>query len=543
MPDQRNRSLHDLRTSVGSLGAAIDRRRLLQRLAAGAGALSLSGLLTQRAARAASGGSIVWAKPLETTQIDPHTSILGSSWEIHHIVYDRLTAMDDQLNVIPSVAKSWEQPAPNVYVFNLEEGVTFSNGRPMTAADVVGSIRRIIDPKLGAFWAKQLGPITKVEAVDDRTLRVELETAYAPFLDAISASMVSIMPIAELEAGAFDPAKEMLGTGPFMITEHVENDHWLLKRNPHYWREGLPVVDEVLVRVMPADNARIAALSGGSVDIASFEASPDAALLLQGIPNVEVVSQDSTDLFFLTLNGVWPESPFHDKRLRQAVALTLDREKIRDVGLGGAGQSTAVMAPAFNKCDTSQLGFFKPDIDRAMQLVKEAGAEGLRFELLVRNVQADVQMAQVVKQNVAEIGLDAEIAVLDEGIWVKRAWIDNPSTFQATIFWYAGYSDAAMVPLWWNPKLAGFTAGYIPEDGTMNELIARALTLGREDSNRDVALQDLCSAIDETALSIPLVTRQDTLAYRSDRVEGQFKSRQGYANTVRAIAEYRRISS
>jgi peptide/nickel transport system substrate-binding protein len=201
------------------------------------------------------------------------------------------------------------------------------------------------------------------------------------------------------------------------------------------------------------------------------------------------------------------------------------------------------MAPAFNKRDTSKLGFFQRDIERAKALVKEAGAEGLRFELLVRNVQADIQMAQVVKQNVAEIGLDANIAVLEEGSWVKRAWIDNPSTFQATIFWYAGYSDAAMVPLWWNPKLAGFTAGYMPEDAKMNELIGRALTLERDDPNRDAALQDLCSAIDETAVSIPLVTRQDTLAYRADKVSGQFKSRQGYANTVRAIAEYRRVSS
>lgn len=526
----------------GARRSAIGRRRALRRLALGAGSLWLPNILLNGSLRAA-GNGIVWAKPLETTQIDPHPSILGSSWEIHHIVYDRLTAMDERLQVVPSVARSWEQPSPNVYVFHLEEGVTFSTGRPMTADDVVGSIRRVVDPKMGAFWAKQLGPITAVSALDKQTVRVELETTYAPFLDAVSASMVSILPMAELEAGQFDPGKDMLGTGPFMVVEHVENDHWLLRRNPHYWRPGLPKVDELLVRVMPADNARIAALQDGSVDIASFEASPDAALLLQGIPNVEVVTQEATDFYFLALNAVWSESPFHDKRLRQAVALTLDRDKIRNVALGGAGEPTAVMAPAFGKCDTSKIGFFQRDLERAKQLLTEAGAEGTRFELLVRNVQADIQMAQVIKQNVAEIGLDATIAVLDEGIWVKRVWIDNPSVFQAMIAWYAGYSDPAMVPLWWNPKLAGFTAGHVPDDPHMNEMVGRALMLARDDPARGDALQELCSGIDEAALEIPLVTRQDTLAYRKDRIAGRFKNLQGYANTVWGITGYTRIAS
>ena len=132
------------------------------------------------------------------------------------------------------------------------------------------------------------------------------------------------------------------------------------------------------------------------------------------------------------------------------------------------------MAPAFDKCDTDQLGYWNRDIEKAKAVLAESGAEGTEFELLVRNLPADIQMAQVIKQNAAEIDLTANISVVDEGTWVTRAWVDNPSIFEAMVTWYAGYSDPVMATLWWNPEKAGFTAGHMPMVPELNTLMDAA---------------------------------------------------------------------
>lgn len=543
----RNDHMHDAapgaakETSISPL-PELGRRKFLRRVGLGAATLAASDLGLHRLAFAGPETStIIWSKPLEAHTFDPHVAILESEWQLSHMIYDSLTSMDDDLRPVPGVAQSWEQPTPASYVFHLRKGVTFSNGRPMTADDVVGSLERVLDPKTGSFWVKQLGKVTAIKRIDDGTVRVDLAAPYTPFLAALSATMASILPMKELKEGKFDPAKAFLGTGPYMVTEHVQDDHWRLERNPHYWRPGLPKAKDILVRIMPATNAQIASLRDGTVDIATFEASPDAPLLLKGIPNVTVIEQGGSNMYFLALNAVAKDSPFHNEKLRRAIALTLDREMMRNMALGGVGEPTTVMAPAFKACDPAKLPYFRQDIKRAKALLKEAGSEGLRFQLLVRNVPADIQLAQVVKQNIGRIGLTADIAVLDEGIWVKRVWLTNPSDFQATIFWYAGYSDPAMVPLWWNPKLAGFTAGYVPDDAKLDGDIAEALKLSNTDPARKGALQKLCTAVDETANVIPLVTREDTIAYRSDKLKAKITRIEGYGYTLRGIEEYQKI--
>ena len=150
-------------------------------------------------------------------------------------------------------------------------------------------------------------------------------------------------------------------------------------------------------------------------------------------------------------------------------------------------------------------------------------------------------MAQVVKQNVAAIGLNAQISVVEEGIWVKRAWIDNPSIFQAMISWYAGYSDPSLTPMWWNPGVAGFTKGHVENDDQLNAFIEQSQSLPNG-AERDAALQQLCTRVDYLAHKIPLVTRKDTIAYRSDQINATIDHVEGYVNTLRGIEEYTRVS-
>jgi len=516
--------------SSEDLNEALTRRSFLRNAAmAGLAVASTSSIPGVLHAQGTS--TLTWAKPLETTMLDPHTSILGSSWQMLHLVYDSLIDVDEDLNPIPAIAESWEQESPTSYVFTIRSGVKFSNGADVTVADVVGSLKRVQDPATGSWWVRPMGLIDDVAAVGDNQVRVTLQVPHTPLIAALAATMCSILPMSLVESGELDVSKAMLGSGPYQVVSHEQDDNWVLERNPHYWQEGLPKIDRIDVKIVPSDNTRIAQLRDGSVHIASFEASPDAGLLLGGVENVQVNVEDVTNYYILGLNAVWEQSPFKDIKLRQAVALTLDRDQIAEIALGGGGQPTAVMAPAFNACDTSKLPNFGRDLERAKQLVAESGNEGLSFELLVRNVPADIQMAQVIAQGVAQIGLTANIAVVDEGIWVQRAWIDNPSQFQAMITWYAGYADPAISTLWWNPGIAGFTAGHVENNDAINAAIEAAYQTGGE--ARGPVLQDLCAKIDDSANVIPLVTRQDTIAFRKDKLNARLARLEGYVHTLR----------
>jgi peptide/nickel transport system substrate-binding protein len=267
--------------------------------------------------------------------------------------------------------------------------------------------------------------------------------------------------------------------------------------------------------------------------VASFEASPDVGLLLTGVEGIEVVHNPSTSVFYLMLNAVWDQSPFRNEKLRQAVALAIDKQKMVEVALGGIGEVSSVMPPLFHACDVSKLQFYKRDVEKAKALLKESGVGPIKFRFAIGPTTAYSVIAQVVKDNLAEIGLDAEISVSDEGSWIKSIWVDNPSPVDASIFWFAGYSDPAMVPLWFNPKLAGFTGGYVPENQKLNAAIDKARSLGNDDPARPEALQNLCAAIDADATQIPLVTRIDTVAFRKARF-AKFDTAHldGYGNTL-----------
>lgn len=526
---------------VASYRSAFTRRAFMKSVGLGAAAFAGSTTLATLPAFA-DAGTLVWGKKLEATLYDPATSILASSWEILHTVYDGLTDLDANMQPVPGLAESWQQPDPTTYVFKLRPGVKFSNGRDMTADDVVGSLKRLVDPKTGSFFAGQMGKVKSVEFTAADSVTITLEEPYAPLLTALASTMASIVPMKEVMDGSVDLSKEMLGTGPYMVELHAQGDNWMLVRNPHYWQKGLPTFDKLFVRIIPNDQAMVAALRDGSIDVAQFDASPDARLLLQAVDNIEIVQNEQTNLFWMYLNAVAENSPFRNEKLRQAVALAIDRDKIAQIAMGGNGQQSSALAPVFNACDTGKLAFHARDVEKSKALLKEAGAEGLTFELLMAPEVAWQAMGQVIKDSLAEVGLTANLVSLDEGTLIKRLWVDKPGSFEAGLAWYAGYSDASMLPLWWVPKTAGFTAGYQDENPELIAAIEKMRAMASDDPKRGEALQQVCEMIDVNSAQLPLITRVETMAYRKDRVDASaIRHKDGYADNLMNVEVYKRL--
>jgi peptide/nickel transport system substrate-binding protein len=490
------------------------------------------------AARSAEGddsGAVVWGKTAEADSLDPMIAGNAMSWELLNLAYEGLLTVDG-LKVVPHLAESWTQPSPTTYLFTLRRGVKFSNGREMTVDDVVGSLQRLLDNADVAVWTGQLGKIRSVTAVGDHQVRIVLAEPRMSFPAALAGGHVLIMPMKELREGSFDPKKQLLGTGPYKVVSHTQGESWVFDRNPHYWRAGLPKVGKLTVRVMTEDAARTAALRDGSVDITTFE-RPDSLELLKGQAGVQTTVQSTTDYYRLDVNA--KSSVFSDDRLRQALALSIDRDKIRDVALGGVGRATAAVSPSFEGlCDPSTLPLGRPDLQRAKALVDQAGATGKTVEIIAPPIFPMASpIAQVIEQNLRTIGLKARIVAMDFGEVTRRAYSGGTARFDLILSWFAGYADPAMVLTWWHPTLGGFTKSYLRPDERLGRLIDQSFSTPPGPARTGI-IQQACARIAADANIIPLVSKDAIVAYRADRLDAQIPQLEGYAKPLRKIAEF-----
>jgi peptide/nickel transport system substrate-binding protein len=481
------------------------------------------------------GGELVWGKSAEADVLDPTIAGTAISWEILHLSYENLVGLDDDLKLVPELAESWRQLSPMTYVFQLRKGAAFSNGRELTAEDVAGSLMRLMDPKLSSSWAGQAGIRNAVASGPDQ-VTVTLSAPNSAFVPTLAGMQASILPMKELEAGTFDPKKELLGTGPFMVEAHSQGESWTFVRNPHYWREGRPKVDKVTVRIMPEEAARTAALRDGSVDVTTFE-TPDSIRLLEGQTNVTTVVQDTTDYYRLDVNA--RKSVFRDPRLRQALALSVDRDKIRTVALAGVGKATAAVPPAYQGvCDPAAVPNGRPDAERARQLVQAAGATGKTVEIIAPTiVPMASSIAQVIQQSLEQTGFKVRISTLDIGELFKRAYNGTSADFDIIVSFFAGYVDPAMTPARYRPAVAGFNKGWVEPDPQLDALSVRSLSTNPGEA-RMQTLRDICARIAQNGNIVPLVTKQPIVAYRTDQVDAAVRRLEGYALPLRNLADF-----
>jgi peptide/nickel transport system substrate-binding protein len=531
----------------------LTRRTLLARAGAtGLAALGAPALLaactgpqtippTPTGAPARTGGRITWAVTTEPPGVDPHVVGSSTAYQFIYRVYDQLVTFDINGKVVPSVAASWTQPSSTNWVFKLRDNVKFSNGRSLRAVDVAKSFQRLFDPKIKSpFAARVAGPMKEVRAVDDLTVQFELQRPHGPFLPGLIATGGSILPMQELEAGTFDPSRDMLGSGPFLLKERLTGESWTFARNPYYWRPDLPKADELAVLIVPDTSARIAALRTGRADIAIFD-NVDAPRLLGDVPNVKTVVQATSEFYNLIVNNVTPPTAaLKDQRVRHALSLAVDRDQVIQIALGGNGKPVFGTIPGLpDDCDASRLP--KRDLARARALLAEAGATGISFEIISNTSHAaGAPIAQVLQRQFAEVGINARLQTLEPGAWLKRlgVGIDGPAEFDMSVTFYGSGSDNWVGMTNWSAKESPFTAKFQKDDAAITSLLDK--TRGASPGDRAADFQQLCGVLADTNASIPLATKFEAVAYRQESLDVKVQQFEPAADYVRFIPEFAR---
>ncbi|MDL2318834.1 ABC transporter substrate-binding protein [Eubacteriales bacterium OttesenSCG-928-A19] len=386
-------------------------------------ALLILGLMPAMASAEAEGAVIKFGTDAEPIGFDPHTISAVASLRVINQLYNTLVNLDENLNVIPELAASWEQTDETTYVFHLREDVKFHNGRGMTAEDVKYSFERILDETVGALGnsPSYVGDIDTMTVVDDYTIEIKLKNVNAPFLANLSNKYCAIVCQEVVEENG-DLLRADGGTGPFTLGEWVPDNMVSVVAFDDYFLEDLPKAAGIEFYVMTDESARLAALRTGSIDIVN--ATADMLPLVENDANIAVASYQSRNYSALCLN-LNPEKfeHFQDVRVRQAISLALNREEIIDMAYNGEALVSGFVPPLMGRwaVDVESHPLYQQNIEQAKSLMEEAGyADGFDVVLTVGLLDSLRNLGAVVQQQLAEINIRVEIQNLENAQYVEN---------------------------------------------------------------------------------------------------------------------------
>ena len=354
--------------------------------------------------------------------LDPHLAVAAGTKEVMFNVFEGLMKPTSTGDLTPAVAESYTVSEDRLtYTFTLREGVKFHNGDEVTAEDVVYSISRCADTTDGTPLVEAFSVIQSVEAVDARTVAITIAEPSNEF--------ISYMTTAILPAGYDKQDTDPVGTGPFKFVSRTAQDSVVLEKFDEYW--GTPAnLDKVTLKIIENADSLMMSLQSGAIDLCSHLTSTQVAQLGDDF-NVAEGTMNLVQAMYL--NNA--EKPFDDVRVRQALCYAVDKQAIIDIAFDGYGSPIgSSMYPAFGKYfDDSLTNYYTKDVEKAKTLLADAGyPNGFEMTITVpSNYKPHMDTAEVLVQQLAEIGVKATIQPIEWESWVSDVYVGRQ--FQSTV--------------------------------------------------------------------------------------------------------------
>src|SRR5579885_443786 len=326
--------------------------------------------------------SLVFLIESNPANLDPRFATDGQSQHLDSLIFSSLVARDDQMNILPDLARAWDTPDALTYVFHLRPNVRFHDGRPLTSADIKSTFDFILNPanhspKRGGFRM-----IASIATPDPATVVFHLTEAYASFLFAISRPAIGIVP----HDAPSDFSRHPVGSGPFRFVSQSQDDEVVLERNPDYFltqsedrrapgtpdnAQFAPAFTRVRFRVVPDAIVRALELRKGSADIEISSLNPDIIPVLARQPSLAVSERPGTNLNYLSFNCLDPA--LSNPVVRQALAYATDRAALIRFLLHGQATLAAGVIPPTNWAYEPNVPPYALDLSRAEHLLDSAG--------------------------------------------------------------------------------------------------------------------------------------------------------------------------
>lgn len=379
--------------------------------------------------------SITVAIPTDPDGFHPHQSVAAATSEIAFNIYEGLVKAAPDGSITPALATDWDISQDGLhYTFYLRDNVKFHNGREMQAEDVVYSLNRLRDPQITSR-AQDFSAVEMIEAVEDNTVIITLSRPDAVFLALLTEFSASIYPPEAEEQLSTQP----VGTGPFSLTSWEPNNELVLTRFEEYWDVQLPLLDEVILKVIPEPTTAVNSLRTGHVDLIP-RLEPDYLHLVENDPGLKIIDSPMSLVQLLSINNA--RAPFNDIRVRQALNHAINREQIIQGAAWGKGTPVGSnLSPAMDSWYVDLTGHFPYDPSRAQELLVEAGyPNGFSARLaLPAPYPLHISAGEIIADQLSQVGIQLTIQVVEWADWLETIYSNRD--YDLTVIGFTGKLD------------------------------------------------------------------------------------------------------
>ena len=464
----------------------------------------------------------------------PETLFVPHAWStdngvIMSLVQEGPLLFGDDLSMIPGPAESWEFVDPTTVVYKLRDGVTFSDGSPLTADDVVATVQFHLDPTNASQVASFFSAVDSVTATAPNEVTFKLKAPNVQF-QYWAAHMAGFLFKADQLADTTDlgtPDDIPLGTGPYKVTEFAPAERVVLEARDDYWG-GTPVIKRIVLVAIPDAQTRILAMQNGDID-GTFSVALTDLDQWSAVENAEVYTAPSLATFVLTLDQSAP--PFDDIHVRRAIAYSIDREGLVNALLKGKGEPLAalnpvemwsgVMTPDEVRAFYATLPSYQFDLAKAAEeLAQSSHPDGFAFTAPVSQAMPDlVNSLQSLAQNLAQLKIDMTVQEVDANQWLA-GYFRHEDLGMQTMNYYPDFGDPAAYPYLFlhsdNARVDGMNASNFsnPEvDAAIDEA-----NQSPDPAVRAEALKKVFQIANEEVAIVPLYTPYNAMVL-SDRYQ------------------------
>jgi len=385
------------------------------------------------------GGTLRVGLNADPPNMDPHQSTAAVDRQVYQNLFDKLVDINQNLEIVPMLATSWTiTEGGRVYTFKLRPNVVFHDGTPFNADAVKANFDRMMDRSFNSPRLSEINLVTSVQVVDPLTVRITLDKPFSPFLAILSdrAGMM-VSPAAAQRLGK-NMAREPVGTGPYKFVEKRPQERIVLERFDRHWDSTAGNVQQIIYRPFTDENARLANLRAGELDIIDAVAPAEVPKLKTDpvLKLSEVVGLEWQGMWIQVESGI-----FANRALRQALNATIDRRTLVRVVF----QETAVPANGpfppgmFTNSIPANSRVPERNLDLARQKLREGGQpNGFAFTLKITPGRVPQQVAQVIQSMATEVGIRVNIEIVEFGALLSQL---DAHKFDAALLGWSGRPD------------------------------------------------------------------------------------------------------
>jgi peptide/nickel transport system substrate-binding protein len=501
----------------------------------------------------ARGQNLTIATGGSATSLDPHFFNAAPNSALTQHLFDRLVDRDAQARVVPMLAESWRLISDTEWEFRLRRDVTWHDGRPFTAEDVVFTYARApnVPNSPGGFGAA-LRAVREVQAVDAHTLRIVTRWPNPVLLAELGGVHIVSRHVGEgASTEDYNAGRAAIGTGPYRLAAHRQGERTEFARNDAYWGGREPWA-RVAIRFVAADPARTAALLAGDVDLIDQVAPTDLPRLRR---DARFRISETGSLRLAHLGSDWsrpgplphvtdnegrplPVNPFRDLRVRRALDMAINREALAERAMDGIAVPASQWMPAGTFSHDPETRVTRYDPDAARRLLAEAGyPNGFRLTVHTMNDRFpnDARLVQAVAAMWSRIGVQTQVEAMPWASYSARAARQEFSMSLGS--WGSstgeGLSFLNNVLATFNPeRRTGSANSRRFSDPALDALLVRASTI-MDDEMREAAIRDAVRWSAENLPAYPLVHLTNVWAHRRGLVHEARRDERTLAMGVR----------